>query len=279
MKLDRIAIFEQQWIDPVREDQELTTFGTYTQFSRSFDGSSRGSYQIYLPPDYAEEPERRFPVLYWLHGGFAHSREGLPVVARIDRAIRSGALPPVIVVLPQSLPVGWYVDSRDGIRPVEQSVANCLVQHVDTTYRTVAHRDARFLEGFSMGGYGALHLGLKYPKLFGRISAIAPSILRDMAQEPEERIANTFFGDRKYYDAVGPWTLALGNAPEVRRTCRIRVLSGTRDDRLAPTLRDFSAHLTSLAVPHEFHEVDGVGHEFDDIIGGLGETYFTFWRD
>ena len=60
-----------------------------------------------------------------------------------------------------------------------------------------------------MGGWGALHIGFKYPKLFARVSAIAPTVLHDMSLEPDERIANTLFGDPAYYHAVAPWTLLL----------------------------------------------------------------------
>ena len=276
--MDRVAIAERQWIDPVREDQGLTAFRLYPQPSRG-EAGAQGSYQLYLPPAYQAGGQRRFPVIYWLHGGFGDSRQGLPAVDRIDKAIRSGTMPQTIVILPQALPIGWYLDSRDGARPVEQVMVRDLVQHVDTAYRTVAQPASRFIEGFSMGGYGALHLGLKYPKLFARVSAIGPSILRDMAEEPEERIANTFFGDHDYYAAVSPWTLLLGNAPEIRTSSTVRLLSGTEDHRLAPTLRDFADHLKELDVAYEFHEVLGAGHDIAEIIDGLGDAYFAFWRD
>jgi enterochelin esterase-like enzyme len=274
---DRVAAFEKQWTDPVQEDQGLTRFRRYPQPSRA-EPAAEGSYQLYLPPGYEAGRQRRYPVIYWLHGGFGDSRQGLPAVERIDEAIRSGAMPPVIVVLPQALPIGWYIDSKDGARPVEQVMVRDLVQHVDTAYRTIAAAAARYVEGFSMGGYGALHLGLKYPALFARVSAIGPSILRDMAGEPDERVANTFFGDQDYYDAVGPWTLLLGNAPELRKHSRVRLLAGTEDHRLAPTLRDFAGRMSALGVPHEFHEVTGAGHDIAAIIDGLGDKYFAFWR-
>jgi enterochelin esterase-like enzyme len=274
---EEMALIEQQWIDPVREDQELTTFQLYPQPSRG-EQDAQGSYQLYLPPQYATEPDRRFPVLYWLHGGFGDSRQGAAAVARIDAAVRSGNIPPMIVVVPHILPIGWYVDSKDGARPLEQITAFDLVGHIDATYRTVAEASGRTVEGFSMGGFGALHLGLKHPKVFSKVSSIAPAILRYLKDEPADRINNTFFGDQEYYDLLGPRSLVLANAPELRRVSQVRLLSGSLDTRLAPTIRELDALFTDLEVPHDFHEVPEADHEYPDIIDGYGDAYYAWWR-
>jgi len=73
-----------------------------------------------------------------LHGGFGNAREGAWAVAHLDRGIRSGLVPETIVVLPQALPVGWYVNSKDGKRPIEDVIVKDLVPHIDATYRTLA---------------------------------------------------------------------------------------------------------------------------------------------
>lgn len=274
---EQMAEIERQWIDPVREDQELTTFELYPQPSRGT-ADAQGSLQLYLPPQYETEHDQRFPVIYWLHGGFGDARQGGQMVERIHAAIGSGLMPPTIVVLPHILPIGWYVDSKDGARPLAQITAFDLVRHIDTTYRTIPAAAARTVEGFSMGGFGALHLGLKYPKIFSKVSAVGPAILRDLKDEPEDRIANTFFGDQAYYDALGPWGLVLANAPELRRSSQVRLLSGSLDTRLAPTIRDLDRLFTDLAVPHDFYEVQGADHEYPDIMDGYGDAYYAWWR-
>ena len=48
-----------------------------------------------------------------------------------------------------------------------------LTPHVDATYRTIARREDRAVEGFSMGGYGAAHLGFKYPEVFGIVGIMS----------------------------------------------------------------------------------------------------------
>ena len=125
----------------------------------------------------------------------------------MDKGVKAGPLPETIVVLPQALPVGWYVNSKDGKRPVEDVIIKDLIPHIDATYRTINRREARGIEGMSMGGYGALHLGLKYPDLFGAISSVAPSIMRSLDDEPKESTFDTFGDDQAYYDAKAPGPL------------------------------------------------------------------------
>ncbi len=275
----RLAEAETEWIDPIAEDQELTTFRTYPQGSRDgADGQPEGSYQLYLPPQYAEASDQRFPVIYWLHGGFGDSRQGAHAIERIDQAIRDGAMPPSIVVVPQALPIGWYVDSKDGARPVEQTIAVDLVNHVDQTHRTVPRPGGRSIEGFSMGGYGALRLAFKYPNLFSSVSAIAPAVLRDMSMEPEVRVANTFFGDHAYYAAVSPWTLLLGNSPRIRGHLKVRIMCGTKDTRLLDAVGLLADDLNALGVRHRVHIVEGADHDYAEIIDALGEEYGAFWN-
>jgi len=129
-----------------------------------------------------------------------------------------------------------------------------------------------------MGGYGALHLGMKHPNLFGAISAVAPAILQDLSDEPKERTFDTFFDDEAYYDANGPWALAQENAAALRRGCAIRLLAGDQDARLRSTLLAFHELLTRLGILHQFREVKGAGHVYEDIVSGLGDAGFAFWR-
>ncbi|MFC1596366.1 alpha/beta hydrolase [Planctomycetota bacterium] len=85
-----------------------------------------------------------------------------------------GRVSPMIVVMPNGLRGNtMYCDSRDGQYPVETVIINDLIPHVDATYRTVASREGRAVEGFSMGGFGAAHMGFKYPDLFGVVSIAA----------------------------------------------------------------------------------------------------------
>ena len=265
------------WVDPVTTAPRGTTYHLFATNARG--KGTQGSYLIYLPPSYNEATTRRYPVIYWLHGGNNTARQGAGAVDSIDRAIRAGLMPETIVVSVQGLPVGWYANSVDGKRPVENVIIKDLIPHIDATYRTINRREARGIEGFSMGGYGALHLGMKYPRLFGVISSVAPSILRNLSDEPIERLVDTFGGDQAIYDANGPWTLAEKNAEALKKGTRIRLLSGDQDFRLKSAIDSLNDLLTKLAIPHQFTEVKGAGHQYDFIIESLGDDAFTFWKE
>ncbi len=61
----------------------------------------------------------------------------------------------------------------------EDYVVNEVVEYVDTTYRTIANKDSRGICGFSMGGYGALHLSMEHPDVFGAVLAMSPGLIAD----------------------------------------------------------------------------------------------------
>lgn len=125
-------------------------------------------YNIFLPEDY-ESAKKNYPVLYLLHGLTSNYRAwallGVPGCAsHYD----------LIVVMPD---VGnsWYINwakSEDGQKNNwEDYIIQDLVSHVDATYRTINRREGRAINGLSMGGYGAIMLGLKHPELFCSIGS------------------------------------------------------------------------------------------------------------
>lgn len=267
-----------QWIDPITAEPQGTKYRLYPTPIRG--AGTQGSYLIYLPPGYEQNVSRRYPVIYWLHGGFGTARQGEWAVQNYDAAIKTDRMPEVIIILVQALPVGWYVDSKDGKLPIEQVFIRNLIPHIDDTYRTIARKEGRGIEGHSMGGYGALRLGLKFPDIFDAISAVAPSILRDMSEEPRYRTFYTFDDDQDYYEEVGPWNLARLNAKILGESkLKLRILSGEKDTRLQPTLLEYHAWLNNLDIEHSLIIIEGVGHAYQDILENYGKKAFTFWTD
>lgn len=245
------------------------------------------SFHLYTPEVYETDKERRFPVLYWLHGT-GGGRGGIaPMSAWFDAAIREGKIPPMLVVFPNGLATSMWCDSKDGRVPMETVVVKELVPHIDATFRTIATREGRLIEGFSMGGYGAARLGLKYPKVFAGFSCLAGGPLDlDLAGpratgNPEERerlLQGTFGGDLDYFRAQSPLTLATQKADAVRGKLRIRIAAGLRDNT-GPLNRAFSDRLTELKIEHTFTKVPGVGHDTLALLRGLGEANWQFYRD
>jgi enterochelin esterase-like enzyme len=241
--------------------------------------NTQGSYLISLPASYAADTTRRYPVIYFLHGGFGYQSEGAQVaLPGFMAAMQAGKMPETIIVVPQALPSGWYTNSKDGARPVEDVLIQNLVPHIDATYRTTASANARGIDGMSMGGYGALRLGLKYLNVFGVISAVGPSITEKLSDEPEIRTADTFFGDQIYFESSGPWGIVRNNTAAITKANpAIRILGGDQDG-LKAVIRKFDQTLTSLGLNHEFTEAPGAGHDYIDILGKTSTDPYIFWK-
>jgi enterochelin esterase-like enzyme len=136
---------------------------------------------VYLPPSYSKEPDRRYPVVYFLHGysvGVEAYVNMLKLPDMADDAIAAGARE-LILVLPDAFTV--YCGSMFSNSPTtgdwEGYISHDLVEYIDSHYRTVADRTSRGLAGHSMGGYGTVRIGMKHPEAFGALYAMSSCCL------------------------------------------------------------------------------------------------------
>ncbi len=133
---------------------------------------------VFLPPSYAKNKSRRYPVVYALHGysiGASQWSQEIHVPQTIEGAFAKGA-PEVIVVLPDSKTVynGSMYSSSATTGDFENYVAHDVVAYMDSHYRTIPKRTARGLVGHSMGGYGASRIGMKHAGVFGSLYIMSP---------------------------------------------------------------------------------------------------------
>jgi enterochelin esterase-like enzyme len=274
----------RQWVAP-----EVKAPGLERIVFESAAARARVSYFIYVPEAYREDAERRFPVLYWLHGG--GGSRGLavtggvgPIARHFDAAIRGGKIAPMLVVFPNGLDSLW-LDSKDGSMPVETIVVKEVLGDVDARFRSLRTRAGRLIEGFSMGGYGAAHLGFKYPELFAAVSILSGGPLqREFASAPrvgprgrDYTLQNVFGGDHGYFRAQSPWVLAERNAAALSSGTRIRVVIGQADEML-DNVREFAGRLKQLGIPHAYRELPGVAHQPMAVLDALGEGNWAFYR-
>lgn len=136
---------------------------------------------VFLPPSYARETSRRYPVVYALHGysiGAEQWTHEIHVPQTIEGAFAKGAKE-VIVVLPDSKTVhnGSMYSSSVTTGDFENFIARDVVAYVDAHYRTIPTRDSRGLVGHSMGGYGAARIGMKHADVFGSLYVMSPCCL------------------------------------------------------------------------------------------------------
>jgi S-formylglutathione hydrolase FrmB len=166
--------------------------------TRSFKSAALGvekKYVVYLPAGYADKPDARWPVFYYLHG-LTGNETNWTELGKLDAAADALGLQ-AIVVMPDG-DDSFYVDGvakvdydacmKDGTglfiphkqskrdtcvraRKYETYITKDLVGHVDATYRTIAKREARAIAGLSMGGFGALMLSMRHPELFSAVAS------------------------------------------------------------------------------------------------------------
>ena len=147
---------------------------------------------VVLPPSYAKEKSRRYPVVYALHGysiGAEQWSREIHVPQTIEGAFAQGAKE-MIVVLPDSKTVhnGSMYSSSPTTGDFERFVARDLVAYIDAHYRTLPSRVSRGLVGHSMGGYGATRIGMKHAEVFGSLYIMSPCCLsaRGVGRDPAE---------------------------------------------------------------------------------------------
>ena len=235
-------------------------------------------YYIYLPPGY-DSGTKRYPVLYWLHGSFSRPYDATPIVSRLDKAIRAGKTTEMIVVsCLEPAGLSMWTDSKDGRLPVETVIIEELIPHIDASYRTIPDRQDRAIEGFSMGGYGAAYLGLKYDDLFSAVSIIAgalhtPETLRERRKAIFQ---NVFSSDIDYASERSPWQLAKARADAVRNGTSIRVSVGELDD-----LRDWNEQyhrlLDELSIDHDWTIVPDGPHDLEALMKNWPGDYFAWY--
>jgi enterochelin esterase-like enzyme len=136
---------------------------------------------VFLPPSYAQEASRRYPVIYALHGfsiGAEQWTHEIHVPQTIEGAFAQG-VKEMIVVLPDSktLHNGSMYSSSVTTGDFEQFIALDLVSYIDAHYRTIPDRQSRGLVGHSMGGYGATRIGMKHSDVFGSLHIMSPCCL------------------------------------------------------------------------------------------------------
>jgi len=143
---------------------------------------------VFLPPGYGHEKSRRYPVVYALHGFFIGAEEWtheIHVPQTIEGAFAKGSRP-MIVVLPDSKTIyGGSMYSRSATTgDFERFIAHDLVAYMDAHYRTIPERQSRGLVGHSMGGYGAIRIGMQHPEVFGSLYVMSPCCLSSSSTKP-----------------------------------------------------------------------------------------------
>ncbi len=171
---------------------------------------------VFLPPSYAKEQSRRYPVVYALHGysiGAEQWSHEIHVPQTIEGAFAQGAKE-VIVVLPDSKTIynGSMYSSSPTTGDFERYIAHDVVSYIDAHYRTIPERTSRGLVGHSMGGYGASRIGMKHSDVFGALYIMSPCCMSPMGSggpgPPDRAKEMAIASEKKVAAAKSPLDLA-----------------------------------------------------------------------
>lgn len=160
-------------------------------YGKSLEGNLAGdtperNVSIYLPPGYHKNVNKFYPVIYFLHGftdsdskvfGLEDHWMNMPDV--LDEAFSKRIYKEMILVTPDALTnfYGSMYSNSVTTGNWEVFIAKELVNYIDENYRTIPEASGRGLTGHSMGGYGALRIGQKYPEIFSSIYLLSPCCL------------------------------------------------------------------------------------------------------
>jgi S-formylglutathione hydrolase FrmB len=217
-------------------------------------------YTIVLPADYRDS-QRRYPVLYLLHGWAGDYTNWVKLTHLVEYSRRY----PIIIVTPDARN-SWYVNSATvpGDR-FEDYMISDLIPEIDSHWRTLASPEHRSIAGLSMGGYGSVLFGLKHPGLFAVVGSVSGAF------DGPDGIESVMPDLRESTDrAYGP----AGSATRINND--IYSLIEKADDKTAPYLflecgsqdpllssnRKFVKDLSSKNVRYEYHEYPGA-HSWD----------------
>ncbi len=238
-------------------------------------------YTVYLPHGYEPSAGKAYPVLYLLHGRGDSMEAWTRVKPDLDQMIAAGEIPPVLAVLPDAPWSGrgsWYVDSAytgadDPGRPVETAITRDLVRHVDATYATAAHRGARLIGGYSMGGAGALRYALAHQDLFAHALVLSPAVYTPLP--PADSSTRDFgafgSGDSRFVDEVYTRLNYPAQLANVDPDLPVRMFIAVGDDEWpnpdpADARHDLDYEAATLY--NSVRRADGVAVEFRVLDGG-----------
>ena len=263
---------EFHWVN--RLPEKRTTLVRHGTFHSDANDATVG-YYIYLPPGYddAAIADKRFPVVYYLHGGRpGGEHKSLKMAEFFDEAMRARRVPGMIYVFVNGGAMSHYdFPAKDSYG--ETAFVKELIPHIDATYRTIARREGRGLEGFSQGGRGTGRIMFKFPELFCSAAPMGGGHQHERhASENEGRETSgvQFEPANNTYDLAREYVEKMDESP-----LQILVGFGKQDFNYEANL-DWMRHLEELGVPHEAAIAGDAPHSAVKCYEILGDRVMLF---
>ena len=246
---------------------------------RTYHSQSMGikvGYYVYLPPGYykPENSDRRYPVVYNLHGGRPGGEYKMVHIHRfVDEAIRDGKIEPVIYVFPNGGPMSWYNYPQFQNGQGEDVFVKETITHIDQQFRTIARREGRALQGYSQGGRGTTRIMFKYPGLFSSVAPGGSGYATEKIIQENNGVESEFV---KFTPGYNTWDLAKRYADrENAPVLRILIWVGSEETNYQSNL-DFMDYLKELEIPYQKLVAPGIEHNARQIYELRGEQILKF---
>ena len=198
---------------------------------KSLEGNAEGESAdrdvvVVLPPSYAKSPNRRYPVIYFMHG-FGITADWFAAFMHVPETMLAASKKgeEFIVVLPDTDTKfgGSMYSSSPTTGDFESFIANDLTAFIDGHYRTLAKRSSRGLVGHSMGGYGTWKVAMDHPEKWGAIYAMSACCMsarketvesaKKMSELTVEQAAAGNFGVKAGVASLVAWSPNPKNPP------------------------------------------------------------------
>jgi len=247
-------------------------------------------YCVMLPAGYEKNSEKKYPVLYFLHGLGEGEQTLLHSGAwgQIEDLRREHKVRDFLVIAPEGRAT-FFVNSASGQDRYSDFFIREFMPHVESQYRVNRSRTTRGITGLSMGGFGALRFAFAYPELFSSVSVQSPALITETPQQlnadlqnagPVAQLLGGVFGNPinlAHWRGNNPLTLAQKNRIQIANQA-IYINCGEQDEYgFAVGANKLHKQLQSEKIRHEFHLYPG-GHNADYFLSHFGETIQFHWQ-
>jgi len=247
-------------------------------------------YCVMLPPNYGTETQKKYPVLYFLHGLGENEQTllrsgGWGLIEDLRRDHKVGDF---LMIAPEGRG-SFFINSADGHDRYNDFFLIEFLPYIETHYRVIRQRRSRGVTGLSMGGYGALRFAFAHPELFGSVSAQSPALITEAPRAlnadlrnggPLAGLLGRVFGNPinvPHWIENNPFELARKNQAQIRNEA-IYINCGEQDEYgFAASAEQMHKQLQAENIKHEFHLYPG-GHNAEYFLSHLGETIEFHWH-
>jgi S-formylglutathione hydrolase FrmB len=247
-------------------------------------------YCVMLPTSYESEPNRKLPILFFLHG-LGQNEQALMLSGGwglVQDLRQRHTIGDFLIVAVEGRGT-FFINSADGRERYSDFFLTEFIPHIESHFRVIRNRRSRGITGLSMGGYGALRFAFSHPELFGSVSAQSPALITESPQQvnadlrkagPLGHLLGEVFGNPinvAHWNRNNPFILARENRAELK-TQAIYINCGQQDEYgFAEGAAKMHKELVAEGVRHEFHLYPG-GHSADYFLSHLGETLQFHWH-